>query len=69
MSKFFRVGNRVDTLAYYVLAPNRETAIKVVEDLTGPMNPSRAVVTELSECPEGYTAAGEEPQILMESEE
>jgi hypothetical protein len=68
MSKYFKVGNRDDKLAYYVLAPNREMAIKVVEDLMGPMNPSRRVVTELPAKPEGLVAAVGEPQILTEEE-
>ena len=66
--KYWQVGNRDDTLAYSVMAPNREMAIKVVEDLMGPMNPSRRVVTELPEHPEGYVAIGDEPQILTEEE-
>lgn len=69
MSKFWNVGNRDDTLAYSVMAPNREMAIKVVEDLMGPMNPSRRVVTELPELPEGLQAVGDAPQILTDSEE
>jgi hypothetical protein len=68
MIKFFKVGNRDDTLAYNVMAPNREMAIKVVEDLMGPINPSRRVVTELPECPEGFTAVDDVPQILTEDE-
>lgn len=68
MSKFWQVGNRDDTLAYSVMAPNREMAIKVVEDLMGPINPSRRVVAELPECPEGFSAVGDEPQILTEEE-
>jgi hypothetical protein len=68
LSKFFKVGNRDDTLAYNVQAPNREMAIKVVEDLMGPMNPSRRLVTELAGQPEGFVAVGEAPQILTEEE-
>ena len=68
MSKYWKVGNREDTLAYNVMAPNREMAIKVVEDLMGPMNPSRRVVIELPEMPEGFTAVDDIPQILTEDE-
>lgn len=64
MTRFWKVGSRDDTLAYYVLAPNKEMAAKVVEDLIGPQNPSRRLITELPACPEGLTVEGDQPQIL-----
>lgn len=54
MSKIFKIASDVDTLAYYVAAPNRETAVATVERLMGPQNPSRRKVTELTEAPAGY---------------
>jgi hypothetical protein len=69
MSKFWKIGNRDDTLPYFVQAPNREMAIKVVEDLMGPQNPSRRITQELVACPVGFKAIGDEPQILTETEE
>lgn len=69
MIKFWKIGNRDDTLSWYAQAPNREMAIKVVEDLMGPQNPSRRLVTELPGLPEGYKLDSDVPQILSESEE
>jgi hypothetical protein len=70
MIKYFKIGNRDDTLSWFAQAPNREMAIKVVEDLMGPQNPSRRIVVELPSCPEGYTVPGTpDSQILTESEE
>lgn len=76
MSKYWQVGNRDDTLVYNVFAPNKEMATKVVEDLMGPISPSRRLVTELPGCPEGYGYVVEgssldtvPPQILTNTEE
>jgi hypothetical protein len=55
--RYWKVGNRDDALPYYVLAPNKEMAVKVVEDLMGPINPSRRVVVELPSCPDGMRPA------------
>lgn len=69
MSKYWKYGSRDDSLAYYVMAPNREMATKVVEDLVGPQNPSRRLVTELPGCPDGYWADDSlELQLLNEEE-
>jgi hypothetical protein len=67
MSKYFKVGSRDDDLAYFVIAPDRGTAIKVVEEFTGPIKPSLLKITELPGCPEGYiVSGGNVPQILTE---
>jgi hypothetical protein len=68
MIKYWHFGSRDDTLRYYVMAPNKEMAVKVVEDLIGPLNPSRRLVIELPECPEGFAPSGDESQILTEEE-
>jgi hypothetical protein len=68
LNKYFKIGNRDDTLAWFAQAPNREMAIKVVEDLTGPQNPSRRIVTELPQRPHSYAAEGDAAQILTEVE-
>ena len=47
MSKMWKVGSKQDSLSYYAAAPNRETAIKLAEALTGPMNPGQVVCSEL----------------------
>ena len=52
--KYWKIGNRDDTLSWYAIAPNKEMAIKVVEDLMGPQNPSKRIVQELPACPAGY---------------
>lgn len=66
MSKFFKIGSKQDTLAYYVAAPNRETAISIVEKWTGPQNPNNRLVQELPAPPEGYKLTGQIPCLLEE---
>jgi len=66
MSKIFKVGSKQDTLAYYVAAPNRETAIHLVEKWTGPQNPAVRVVVELPAPPDGYKLTGAIPCLLEE---
>jgi hypothetical protein len=64
MSKYFIVEGRDDVLFYHVLAPSKEAALEVVEDLVGPLR--HAKIIQLPSCPEGFTAVGDEPQILTE---
>lgn len=69
MSKFWQYNSRDDMLSYYVYAPTNVLAIKVVEDLVGPQNPSRRVLIELEKCPEGYFKDGtDKPQIIAEED-
>lgn len=69
MSKYYSIKNKYDDLAYFVYAPAPEIALRVVENLIGPMNPATRVIHELPECPPGYSMvlAGSPPQFLEES--
>jgi len=69
VSKIFKVGSKADSLFYYVAAPNRDTAIHLVEKMTGPQNPSQRVVVELLERPPGYLQSDLPPCILEEDPE
>lgn len=69
MSKFWKIGSRVDTLSYYAAAPNRETAVKLVERMTGPMNPNAVIAKELQDPPEGYKLSGTIPCLMEEDPE
>jgi hypothetical protein len=69
MSKFWKIGSRQDSLFYYAYAPNRETAIKLAEAFTGPMNPNNRVTVELPAMPAGYKLGGQVPCILEEDPE
>ena len=69
MSKFFQVGSRQDSLSYIAAAPNRETAIKLVEAMTGPMNPAAVLCKELSTYPPGYKLTGQIPCLMEEDPE
>ena len=64
--KIWKVGTKQDSLSYYAMAPNRETAVHLVEKMTGPMNPSSRVVTELPRRPEGYKLTDQAPCLLEE---
>lgn len=66
MSKFWKIGTPQDTLGYYVAAIDRQSAIKVVEALTGPQNPSVIRVAELPDKPAGYKLSGQIPCFLEE---
>lgn len=66
MSKYWQVGSKQDTLYYYVAAPNRETAISLVERMTGPQNPNNRVIKELPMVPAGYKLIEQVPCILEE---
>ena len=52
MSRHWQIGSRDDALSYYICAPTQAEAIKQLEALTGPQNPSRRVVKELPAAPE-----------------
>ena len=69
MSKYYSISTREDALRYFVFAPTPEVALKVVENLTGPMNPSGRIITLLPVCPAGYAPveAGSPPQFLEEA--
>ena len=69
MSKIFKVGSKQDTLVYYAAAPNREMAIHLVEQWTGPMNPSNRVVVEVPVPPPGYKLTGQIPCLMEEDPE
>lgn len=66
MSKFWKVTSPPNELAYYASAPNKETAVKLVEGMTGPMNPNSVVLKELTELPPGYMLSGPIPCLLDE---
>jgi hypothetical protein len=71
MSKYWKIGNSDDTLWWFAYAPNKEMAVKVVEDLMGPQNPARRIIHELPSCPAGYAHVdfGMPSQILNSSED
>jgi hypothetical protein len=69
MSKYWSIRSRVDALPFYAFAPSKEAAVRVVEALMGPMNPSHRTVAALAECPEGYRATSSEPHILDPDED
>jgi hypothetical protein len=52
--KYWKVGTKEDSLFYYAVAPNRNVAIRLVEQIVGPFNPSRVLCTELPQAPKGY---------------
>lgn len=66
MSKIWKVGSKQDTLFYVAAAPNWETAAKLVESMTGPMNPNQRVIQELPEAPPGYKLSGQIPCLMEE---
>jgi len=66
MSKFFKIGTLEDTLQLYAAAPDRNTAIRLAEALTGPMNPSRVKVAEIPAPPPGYKLTGQIPCLMEE---
>jgi hypothetical protein len=69
MSQYWKIGSKDDPLCYYVYAPSQQEAIKTLEALTGPQNPSRRSMSALPGCPLGYVHLGTSAQILTESEE
>lgn len=69
MSKFWKIGSKQDSLFYYAAAPNRETAVALVEKMTGPMNPNQRVVQELPDKPDGYLLTEDIPCLLEEDPE
>jgi hypothetical protein len=62
--KYWQIRSKADELSYYAYAPNEMAAIKAVETLMGPQNPSNRIVRELAGCPEGYQHASDESQLL-----
>lgn len=46
--KYFRVGNRTDELSVYATADKPDEAVKLVEDLTGPIAPQQLRVAEVT---------------------
>lgn len=54
---YFKVSAKGYTLAYYAEAPNKETAVRKVERLSGPIKASERVVREVTkqDIPEGET--------------
>jgi hypothetical protein len=69
MSKYWSIRSRVDALPLYAFAPSKDEALRVVETLIGPLNPSHRAITALAECPEGYQAGGPLPHILDPDED
>lgn len=70
MMKYWRITNQVDSLPWYVFAPDQAGAIKALEVLTGGLPPQRTRVEQLPTCPAGFQLDGTtEPQILLAKEE
>jgi hypothetical protein len=68
MTKYWKVGTKEDRLSYYVVAPNRNVAIRLVEQIVGPFNPSRVLCTELPQAPRGYNITGDLSQSVLEED-
>jgi len=68
MTKYWKVGTKEDSLFYYAVAPNRNVAIRLVEQIVGPFNPSRVLCTELPQAPRGYKVTGDASQSVMDED-
>lgn len=68
--KYFKVGNRVDSLRLYAAASKPDAAVKLVEDLTGPIAPQQLVCAEIrkDQIPEGENILGEEESAETEDD-
>ncbi len=51
---YFKIGSKDDDLSIYISAENRDFAVRVFEDLVGPVNPAQLVCKRIpeSELPE-----------------
>lgn len=60
--KYYKVGNKVDKLNLYAKADKPDAAVKMVEDLVGPIAPQQLRIVEVvrAAIPEGETILGEE---------
>jgi|GEM_PF-2235637 len=68
MIKYWKVGTKDDTISYYAVAPNRNVAIRLVEQISGPFNPSRVLCTELPQAPRGYKITGDVSQSVLDED-
>ena len=66
MTRYWKVSMPENTIAYYAVAPNRGVAIRLVEQFTGPMNPSRVECIELPQVPKGYLQAPATQYVMDE---
>lgn len=59
---YYRVGNRVDDLALYAYAATPAAAVKLVEELCGPIPPQQLKVAQVKaeQIPEGENVLGTE---------
>ena len=48
MSKYWQIGSRDDALCHSICAPTQAEAIKQLETITGPQNPSRRIIKEVA---------------------
>lgn len=46
---YWKIGNRDDDLSFYVSAETKEMAVRVVEELVGPINPAHLVAKKVPE--------------------
>lgn len=69
MTTIWQIGSRDDRLGYYVAANSDQEAIKTLEALIGPQNPSRRIIMPLTGVPEGYKAPTTVPSVLDPSDE
>lgn len=44
---YFKIGTKEDELSFYVSADERGLAVRVVEDLIGPINPAQLIVKQV----------------------
>lgn len=67
MSNIWKIGSKDDSLAYYVAATTRDSAISEVQKITGPLK--HGTIRQLPETPPGYMLTGPIPCILEEDPE
>ena len=68
--KYWSIKSRNDGLPLYAWSASPEGALKVAEELVGPIAPAGRSIIELSECPEGYVNLNiESPHLLAELED
>ncbi len=60
--KYWKIGNRDDSLFIYAAADTQQRAVSMAEELTGPIAPQRRIVREIAreQVPENMIVLGEE---------